>query len=659
MKLKSMKKFSEDQTGTITIFAVITFLVIVLMVGSAIDMARFESERSRVQAVTDAAVLTAATLENCASSNKIDAEQVGNSYIAKANLRENFRNTIKMKVTGDCGNSNREISAEGIKSVDTMFIKHLRAFGENFGRSELRSPIVATASYTTSPRNVEVSLIVDLSNRRSLNQVKATARKFVNIALDNNVEGQDPIVTINLIPYAHSVSVGVDLYREKFNKDSNSTFDYSQYYDASKFPNFVKLIGGGNGYCPTIKNAAFNSNSLLSSEENAKMGHTIPFVDNHGRSIINRDLQNGSIIATKRNRIPRREQPNRAEGETRFGDEVTETVIVPGTRQRLEVPVFDFSWDSTKTGGVYRFSIENTQSGMKSRHSCITQDWGLVKLVSSDRQALLNQINQFQSGSQRAGLDIGMYWGAVFLDPSTNDAVGDLKALPSSPQVTSSNEIIQARPLAYDHVDTEGRRVKKVIVVISDGTMQNEMEILDDWNSDAPMTETGPGVGFSTEHWYYDDARLQAAHLHSITSWNFTRNNQIVAVLDDDGADDDNKTHPYVKLTRKQVPLFLSTYDVKALGIYSNRHGRAGTQEGTIQVFRTVSQKDANLQKICNATKKARENGDSIEIFAIGNAVQNRLRQCAGADNVFTLNQNTAANFERIFVTSDVPRLTD
>lgn len=55
------RHFSKSEDGSITIFACFMILIMMTICGIGVDMMRHEMERTRLQAVSDRAVLAAAT----------------------------------------------------------------------------------------------------------------------------------------------------------------------------------------------------------------------------------------------------------------------------------------------------------------------------------------------------------------------------------------------------------------------------------------------------------------------------------------------------------------------------------------------------------------------------------------------------------------------
>lgn len=158
---------SSDDTGSLTIFSLFLFLIIVATGGLAVDVMYHEVQRQKMQNTLDSAVLAAASATQSAASR----EEVVREYIQKAGLDAG---DVKIDSTGFGGVSTA--TATGRTRTTTAFATLL---GVDFFDSQ--SVTLAQERVTS----VEISLVVDLtSSMKSSGRLDALINSvddFVNV----------------------------------------------------------------------------------------------------------------------------------------------------------------------------------------------------------------------------------------------------------------------------------------------------------------------------------------------------------------------------------------------------------------------------------------------------------------------------------------------
>jgi len=193
---RSPGHFCRDENGSIMIFSLMAFIVMVLLTGIAIDVLRQETSRIKLQNTLDRAILAAANLDQ-----ELDPELVVRDYFEKAGMT---RFLGKITVESDAKRSYRTVTANATASVPTMFmhwkgvdIDHLDAVAG--GRAEERIT------------NVEISLILDISGSMGGTKIatlRTAGQDFVDEVLkDTSVDR----VSISLIPYTAQVNAGPEI----------------------------------------------------------------------------------------------------------------------------------------------------------------------------------------------------------------------------------------------------------------------------------------------------------------------------------------------------------------------------------------------------------------------------------------------------------------
>ena len=190
------KGFVQREDGTITVFATVVFVLMIGVGGIAIDLMRYEAQRTQLQYTLDRAVLAAAALDQ-----EKPAQDVVQNYFETAGLG-NYR----LRVTVDEGINARRVTASAEMEMNTMFMRL-------FGQRVLSSPAAGAAEERIP--NIEVSLVLDISGSMEgtrMTNLQPAARDFVTSMLASNTNdiGQQ-FVSISVIPYNGHVNVGTTL----------------------------------------------------------------------------------------------------------------------------------------------------------------------------------------------------------------------------------------------------------------------------------------------------------------------------------------------------------------------------------------------------------------------------------------------------------------
>ncbi|MGB3245262.1 MAG: Tad domain-containing protein [Sulfitobacter sp.] len=182
--------FARREDGSMTIFACFMILIMIFVGGIGVDVMHNEFERTRLQSVSDRAVLAAADLDQ-----ENDPEAVVHDYFAKSGLGD-YSSTVVVNIE----NNIREVQVNASKLMKTQFMSYL-------GVDELPVPASSTASELA--RNIEVSLVLDISGSMRfsdrMNDLRPAAQEFVDILLAGTAKDY---TTINLIPYAGQTNPG-------------------------------------------------------------------------------------------------------------------------------------------------------------------------------------------------------------------------------------------------------------------------------------------------------------------------------------------------------------------------------------------------------------------------------------------------------------------
>ena len=138
------RRFAREEDGIMTVWVLFVILMMVTVGGIQLDFMRHELERSRLQAVSDRAVLAAADLDQMQ-----DPKTVVEDYFTKSGMA-NYLSSV----TVDDGLNYRTVSVNASKELDTPYLR-------KFGVDTMTVPAHSTAEEHVA--NVEISMVLDVS----------------------------------------------------------------------------------------------------------------------------------------------------------------------------------------------------------------------------------------------------------------------------------------------------------------------------------------------------------------------------------------------------------------------------------------------------------------------------------------------------------------
>lgn len=511
---RHLKCFVKSEDGTMVVFGLVVFVMMLMAGGVAIDFMRFEYDRAKLQYSLDRALLAAGSL-----NQELDPEDVVRDYLAKADLGDH-----NLDVLPGVGTNFKIVNASASTQMNTFFINML-------GIEEM----TASASGTAAERRqkVEISLVLDVSgsmgNNGKLDNLKVAAKDFIDTIL---TEDKRDLVSISIIPYNMQVNAGADI------------LDQMNVTDEHAYSN-----------CVDFSDNDFATVALDSSTIYQRTGHFDPF----------------------------------------FTD-----------------------WTDH----------ENTDfdDNLRNRFMCPTTTWSEISLHSQDVAGLKARIDALQHGGNTS-IDIGVRWGATFLDPSSQAIVAANDNVP---------DVFKERPLAYD--PGELGEVKKILIVMTDGKNTTQYALNEDFK-DGPSNiwkdpdstyfgirndeGTGPDADGSGHR---DNAEFFNTDLYEFD-------------LDGDGVEDKylgSDPHNVANAERLEWPEVWAQMSVRYNAFYHHflQNEVAADYFDWIDPVMTgygTTEKNTRLQTSCTAAKT-----QGIEIYTIGFEVSTTsgevMRQCATSD---------------------------
>ncbi|SLN27902.1 TadE/TadG family type IV pilus assembly protein [Roseisalinus antarcticus] len=205
-----VRRFRDSESGGIIIFSLYIFLVMIAMVGMAVDLMRFETQRSMLQNAIDRASVAAADLDQL-----MDPEEVVRDYLTKAGQIQ-YLESIEV----DEGLNYRTVTVNAKVGMTSPFFNILATYG-----------MVQPASATATERvdDLEVSMVLDISGSMGgskIRELRTAATNFVSTLMSRTEFGD---ITISIIPYATQVSLPPEL---------ADAYNFDRFHDFSSCVNF-------------------------------------------------------------------------------------------------------------------------------------------------------------------------------------------------------------------------------------------------------------------------------------------------------------------------------------------------------------------------------------------------------------------------------------
>ena len=185
----------DDERGALTPL----MLVLFISTGVALDLIRHDAKRSDLQDALDRGVLAAAAL-----TQVVDAEITVREFLENRALSENDLNVL---VSSDAALNYRRIDAGAEYEMNTTFLRMV-------GLGKLK--VAARSAAIQGARDVEVSLVLDISGSMARENTGGTSLKRLDVLRDAASGFVDAILTpaaipttsLSLVPFSGQVNAG-------------------------------------------------------------------------------------------------------------------------------------------------------------------------------------------------------------------------------------------------------------------------------------------------------------------------------------------------------------------------------------------------------------------------------------------------------------------
>lgn len=294
---RPVARFAANEDGTLLIFGMWLFLLMVMMGGLAVDLMRYEQRRTALQQTIDRSVLAAASM-----TQNLDPETVVNDYFEKAGLLDYLRT-----VTVTEGLNFRNVNATADAELDPFFTHMV-------GIDEFLVPASSEAEQTIT--DVEIVLVLDVSgsmgeatgSSTKIAELRKAASNFVDIVKAKDTQNR---ISIAIVPYNAQVNLG-EVLRSKFNVTHLNQVTNSDgvtiancleipgaNYNALTLPTTLALPMAA--YADTVSNTRTENNFTVPTDSNSSTGAThrsgTPFCRTTESNIVR--LPNGDIATLK------------------------------------------------------------------------------------------------------------------------------------------------------------------------------------------------------------------------------------------------------------------------------------------------------------------------------------------------------------------------
>jgi hypothetical protein len=422
-----VRKFSDylsDEGGSIAIFIVIMFVLILMFAGIAVDTVRFEMRRVALQETLDRATLAAA---NIALPPSTTPQEVVTEWFDKAGLGDELTvDYFPPTVGGFATSSNREATARAT-------VRSYNHFMQMLDMPYIEGPAVSVASQGIA--KVEVIMVLDITGSMgeasgsttkiaALRQAASnflTVLKYSKDAGGNYTIDKDPddLVSIGMVPYSSNVNIPVAL-RNQFTVSHLSSWDYVA----------NQGVQNPNINCFEIPESTYGALALSTSSAIPMQAVAQTASGNPNASVTN--IGNANTTAMNG-------------GSVAIGKPSPEAPAIPSKNT-----------NSFTCNHGDNFSTGTDESGSN-----------LVALPSTDITALQNQISQLNPRGTTS-IAVGMRWGTALIDESASTIYSNI----------ISESAMAGRPALNNDAAT-----RKIIVLMTDGTHVASKYILDAYKS--------------------------------------------------------------------------------------------------------------------------------------------------------------------------------
>lgn len=447
------RRFQKSEDGSMIVFTLFIFIMMLLVGGMAVDLMRFETKRAKLQNTLDSATLAATNMTSTADPTQLVKDFMAkNGYDAtKVNVTPTEVRVGADPTTGDPGRlAARSVSANYDLNMNTIFMHMMGIDTLGTGTS---------GGAAEGIQSVEISLVVDISGSMGgskLTALQDAAENFFLQVIDP--QRTEAVTSISVIPYNHTTVVP-DSLLSRLNVSDNVPIPAAQ---QTKY--YVPGALNGNPVAgPTIPGA------LTEYPRTAAGSKCVRFPD---AQMVTNDLQDNLDPAQNPNYLAMR--------------------AISATTVLDKMQYYDQSSKSLGAGTSY------DRPGDDWNRRC-DPTRGAILPFETDQQTLIDYVDALTAGGNTA-VDVGLKWGVALLDPAFRPIITSM--VDATPAELPRS--VDGRPLDYDPAAS-----MKVIVLMTDGANTTQYDVNTQyksgpsrvWYSQKAANETGPnGEDWSNDY---------------------------------------------------------------------------------------------------------------------------------------------------------------
>lgn len=241
-----LQRFRRVEDGSLTVFAFVLFMLMVMMGGLAVDLMRFEATRTTLQNTLDRATLASASL-----TQTLDPESVVYDYFDKSGLSDYLSGVTVVE-----GLNFRNVTADASAASQPFFMQLI-------GQTELNAKGHSMAEQRVN--NVEIVLVLDVSGSMNsdskLTNLKTAAKEFVDTVLSSDAEQK---ISVGIVPFNGQVNLNTDL--------------------KAQFTNLVNDPGVANVNCIDLQTDLYDTTAITPSTRLSMTAHADTFTSTNATS---------------------------------------------------------------------------------------------------------------------------------------------------------------------------------------------------------------------------------------------------------------------------------------------------------------------------------------------------------------------------------------
>ena len=220
--------FGRNEDGSLIIFSLFIFIVMLMFGGIAVDLMIYENRRTHVQNSTDRAVLAAANL-----NQTVDPTTVVIDYLAKSGITVTADDVDVQEIGTAPVITGRQVAVDVNTQFDTLLMNLVGVTSLPYGGHSQAEEAV---------NDIEVSLVLDVSGSMNenisggggtskLEAMQVAAKDFVDTILAGSTDNR---VSLSLVPYSTQVNVGPALF-SRLNTTHNHNYSKCVNFTGSQF----------------------------------------------------------------------------------------------------------------------------------------------------------------------------------------------------------------------------------------------------------------------------------------------------------------------------------------------------------------------------------------------------------------------------------------